>query len=133
MAGMVERQYPIGQRAELSGHFAEPVVLEAVPPIGGACECRVRLQDGTPDEAIRTREEVVALMQRRVEGAPRLLPGEVLLLTATSHHGDDDRSAHFIRLIEPGHYPRTVRAKTPVGFAAIYFGWDLIACERFDS
>ncbi len=75
-AEMVEKQYPVGQRAQLSRHFAEQVVLEAVRLIGPAYECRVQLQDGTPDEAIRTLEEVVGLMQARVEGAPRIQLGD---------------------------------------------------------
>jgi hypothetical protein len=44
--------FPIGQRVKLPGHFPEPVVLEAVRPIGAGYECRVRLPDGSPDEAI---------------------------------------------------------------------------------
>jgi len=75
-AEMVEKQYPVGQRAQLPRHFAEQVVLEAVRLIGAAYECRVQLQDGTPDEAIRTLEEVVGLMQTRVEGAPRIQLGD---------------------------------------------------------
>ena len=50
---MKENEFPIGQRVTLPGHFPEPVILEAVRPIGGGYECRVRLPDGTPDEAIR--------------------------------------------------------------------------------
>jgi superfamily II DNA or RNA helicase len=49
--------YPIGQRIELPGHFPGPVVLESVRPIGSGFECRVRLPDGTPDEAILSKEE----------------------------------------------------------------------------
>jgi hypothetical protein len=41
----------------LPGHFPEPVVLEAVRPIGAGYECRVRLPDGSPDEAILSAEE----------------------------------------------------------------------------
>jgi hypothetical protein len=33
----------------------------------------------------------------------------VLLLTATPHHGDDDRFAHFIRLIDPDIFPEPHR------------------------
>jgi len=52
-----KREYPIGQRIELPGHFPRPVVLESVRPIGSGFECRVRLPDGTPDEAILSKEE----------------------------------------------------------------------------
>jgi len=48
---------PVGQRILLPGHFAEPVVLESVRPLGDGFECRVRLADGTPDEAVISREE----------------------------------------------------------------------------
>jgi hypothetical protein len=36
--------FPIGQRVTLPGHFPEPVVLEAVRPIGAGYECRVHLR-----------------------------------------------------------------------------------------
>src|SRR5207302_3006072 len=44
---MAETQFPIGQRITLPGHFAEPVALESVRPLGDGCECRVRLPDST--------------------------------------------------------------------------------------
>jgi len=50
---MNEKQdFPIGQRINVPGHFPEPVVLESIRSIGAGYECRVRLADGTPDEAI---------------------------------------------------------------------------------
>jgi len=49
--------FPIGQRISLPGHFPEPVTLESVRSIGTGYECRVRLADGTPDEAILSMEE----------------------------------------------------------------------------
>ena len=49
---MREGEFPSGQRISLPGHFPEPVVLESVRSIGAGYECRVRLADGTPDEAI---------------------------------------------------------------------------------
>ena len=49
---MAEPVFPIGRRINLPGHFAEPVVLESIRAIGDGFECRVRLSDGTPDEAI---------------------------------------------------------------------------------
>src|SRR4030043_2282804 len=50
-------KFPIGQRIEMPGHFPDPVVLESVRPIGSGFGCRVRLPDGTPDEAILSKEE----------------------------------------------------------------------------
>ena len=55
---------PVGRRVALPGHFDGPVVLEAVRPLGadgaGGCECRVRLPDGTLDEAVLSAEEAAA-------------------------------------------------------------------------
>ena len=47
-----ENKFPLGQRITLLGHFLEPVTLEAIRFIGSGYECRVRLSDGSPDEAI---------------------------------------------------------------------------------
>ncbi len=47
-----ERSFPIGHRIRLPGHFPEPVLLESIRSIGTGYECRVRLANGTPDEAI---------------------------------------------------------------------------------
>lgn len=54
---MTQHDFPIGQRISLPGHFPEPVVLEAVRTLGNGYECRVRLADGSPDEAILSAEE----------------------------------------------------------------------------
>ncbi len=48
---------PIGQQVSLPGHFDIPVILEAARPLGKGFECRVRLPDGTLDEAIISTEE----------------------------------------------------------------------------
>lgn len=61
-ASSSESQFPLGQRVSLPGHFLEPVTLEAVRSIGSGYECRVRLADGTPDEAIISLEEAAALI-----------------------------------------------------------------------
>jgi len=53
---------PIGQQVSLPGHFDLPVVLEAARPLGKGYECRVRLADGTLEEAVITPEEATALM-----------------------------------------------------------------------
>ena len=39
----------------------------------------------------------------------------VLLLTATPHHGDDDRFAHFIRLLDPDLFPEPHRLADKAG------------------
>jgi superfamily II DNA or RNA helicase len=68
------REYPIGQRIRLLGHFSDPVVLEAVRPLGGGFECRVRLPDGTPDEAILSAEEAEAAFGEAPRVASRAVP-----------------------------------------------------------
>lgn len=71
---MSENKFPIGQRVNLPGHFPEPVILEAVRPIGAGYECRVRLPDGTPDEAILSPTEAEALIGQRLETATKIQP-----------------------------------------------------------
>jgi hypothetical protein len=46
---------PIGQRITLPGHFDVPVTLEDARPVGTGYECRVRLPDGSLDEAVPIR------------------------------------------------------------------------------
>jgi len=53
---------PIGQQVSLPGHFDVPVVLEAARPLGKGFECRVRLHDGTLDEAVISEQEAAALV-----------------------------------------------------------------------
>jgi superfamily II DNA or RNA helicase len=80
-------QFPIGQRVNLPGHFPEPVVLEGVRPIGSGYECRVRLLDGTPDEAILSRDEVAALFGQQVSAPAQVQPADaekVRLLVVSS-------------------------------------------------
>lgn len=55
-------RFPVGQRVTLLGHFLEPVTLEGIRFIGSGYECRVRLADGTPDEAILSLDEAAALV-----------------------------------------------------------------------
>ena len=69
-------RFPIGQRITLPGHFLEPVTLEGIRFIGSGYECRVRLADGTPDEAILSLEEGAALAGQAV-------------VTPTAIHPDD--------------------------------------------
>ncbi|HVB55239.1 MAG TPA: helicase-related protein [Candidatus Acidoferrales bacterium] len=61
-----DNKFPLGQRIALPGHFLEPVTLEAIRFIGSGYECRVRLSDGTPDEAILSLEEAAALADQVV-------------------------------------------------------------------
>jgi superfamily II DNA or RNA helicase len=64
---MAEAQFPIGRRIDLPGHFAEPVVLESVRALGDGYECRVRLANGTPDEAILSPDEAAVVFGRHAE------------------------------------------------------------------
>jgi superfamily II DNA or RNA helicase len=74
-----DTQFPIGQRVTLPGHFLEPVTLEAIRFIGSGYECRVRLSDGTPDEAILSLEEATALA------------GQVVSTQAVIHPADAEK------------------------------------------
>ncbi|MBE7558158.1 DEAD/DEAH box helicase family protein [bacterium] len=75
---MVESKddFPIGQRVTLPGHFPEPVVLESVRPIGATFECRVRLQDGTPEETILSKAEAEVLIGSSEHAAARVVPAD---------------------------------------------------------
>src|SRR5688572_31344873 len=57
---------PIGQQVSLPGHFNVPVVLEAARPLAKGFECRVRLPDGTLEEAVISPDEAATLS----DGAP---------------------------------------------------------------
>jgi len=61
---------PIGQRVSLPGHFDVPVVLEDARALGddgsGGYECRVRLPDGSLDEAVISAAEEQALLTTSV-------------------------------------------------------------------
>src|ERR1700688_77127 len=56
-----DNKFPLGQRIALPGHFLGPVTLEGIRFIGSGYECRVRLGDGTPDEAILSLAEATEL------------------------------------------------------------------------
>jgi superfamily II DNA or RNA helicase len=84
---MPEQPFPIGRRIHLPGHFAEPVVLESVRSLGEGFECRVRLSDGTPDEAILSREEAAGVFGQQTEAptsVPPVDPESVRLLVESS-------------------------------------------------
>lgn len=69
---------PIGARISLPGHFDVPVVLEGARPLGqnGAAgyECRVRLPDGTLDEAVISAAEAAALAGTGQAAQPSVSP-----------------------------------------------------------
>ena len=84
---MTDTQFPIGRRITLDGHFAEPEVLESVRVLGGGFECRVRLLDGTPDEAILSKEEAAVLFDQQVEAPACVHPADaesILLLVESA-------------------------------------------------
>src|SRR5437879_3567571 len=71
---MPDQQFPIGRRIDLPGHFAEPVVLESVRALGDGFECRVRLSDGTPDEAILSPDEAATIFGQQAEPPTSIKP-----------------------------------------------------------
>jgi superfamily II DNA or RNA helicase len=66
------------------------------------CSAYTKRAAGRGDEAEKT---------KRYQLAERLTADadHTLLLTATPHHGDDDRFAHFVRLIDPDLFPEPHR------------------------
>jgi hypothetical protein len=103
----------IGQRTLLPGHFDVPVVLEDARPLGpddsAVYECRVRLPDGSLEEAVISAEEVATTKRYGLASRLTSQADHVLLLTATPHHGDEDEFAHFLRLIDPDLFPEPHR------------------------
>jgi hypothetical protein len=59
--GGTKAQLPIGRQVSLPGHFDLPVTLESARPLGKGFECRVRLHDGTLDEAVISEQEAAVL------------------------------------------------------------------------
>jgi len=66
------------------------------------CSARTKSSVGRSDEVDKTRRYQLA------EGLAAR-SDNLLLLTATPHHGDDDRFAHFVRLIDPDLFPEPHR------------------------
>jgi len=68
----------IGQRIFLPGPFDVPVVLEDARPLGSddsaGYECRVRLPDGSLEEAVISAEEVVAVLGKEPDEAKAETP-----------------------------------------------------------
>src|ERR1043166_6312893 len=52
---------PIGQQVSLPGHFDVRVKLEAARPLAKGFECRVRMPDGSIEEAVISADEAAAL------------------------------------------------------------------------
>ncbi len=69
---------PIGQRISLPGHFDVPVLLEDARPLGAdganGYECRVRLPDGSLDEAVISVAEAAALTQAAYKPSATVRP-----------------------------------------------------------
>jgi superfamily II DNA or RNA helicase len=80
----------IGQRIFLPGHFDVPVVLEDARPLGSddsaGYECRVRLPDGSLEEAVISAEEVADVLGKRPDEVKAETPvdAEKLRLTIES-------------------------------------------------
>src|SRR5712691_11085462 len=70
---------PIGQRVSLPGHFDVPVILEDARALGSdgsaGYECRVRLPDGSLDEAVISAADAQALLT--MSTVPQVLTGPV--------------------------------------------------------
>jgi hypothetical protein len=67
-------KFPVGQRVSLPGHFLAFVTLEGIRFIGSGYECRVRLPDGSPDEAILSLEEGAALAGQTIVSPTAIQP-----------------------------------------------------------
>jgi superfamily II DNA or RNA helicase len=66
------------------------------------CSAYTKKSTTRGDEAEKTKRYILA--EKLAAGTDHLL-----LLTATPHHGDDDRFAHFIRLLDPDVFPEPHR------------------------
>ena len=68
----------IGHQITLPGHFDAPVVLEDARPLGpddsAGYECRVRLPDGTLEEAVISGDEAALILGRELTEAESQLP-----------------------------------------------------------
>lgn len=72
------------------------------------CSAYTKRSSGRGDEVEKT---------RRYQLAERLATttDHLLLLTATPHHGDDDRFGHFVRLLDPDLFPEPHKLGTAAG------------------
>ena len=78
----------VGTQVSLKGHFDVPVRLEDARPLGlngsAGFECRVRLPDGTLEEAIISPEEAAAILGVKETPAPRPVDADRLRLLVES-------------------------------------------------
>lgn len=102
-------QFPVGQRLTPSGHFAQPVVLEAARPVGEGYECHVRLPDGTHNETILSADEALLLfgqpLKPRYVGQP-VEPEKLRLLTRSAVDSANRRAQRQTRRPENPRYVR---------------------------
>ena len=73
------------------------------------CSAYTKSSTGRGDEVAKTKRYQLA---EHLTAQPA---GHVVLLTATPHHGDDDRFAHFIRLLDPDLFPEAHRVGDKAG------------------
>ena len=71
-----EQRFPLGQKVQLPGHFAGPVTLESVRALGHGYECRVRLADGSPDEAILSHDEAETVLGNQLQAPAVIVPAD---------------------------------------------------------
>ena len=71
---MDEQRFPIGHKIQIPGHFAGPVTLESVRALGHGYECRVRLADGSPDEAILSHDEAETVLGHQLQAPAVIVP-----------------------------------------------------------
>jgi hypothetical protein len=62
-------ELPIGQQVLLPGHFDGPVILEDARRLASGFECRVRLVDGSLEEAALSEAEIAAIGHASTEPA----------------------------------------------------------------
>lgn len=78
----------LGKQVTLTGHFEEPVILESVRPLGSegsaGYECRVRLPDGTLEEAVISPDEAAELFDTEEYPTPNSVDAERLRLLIES-------------------------------------------------
>ena len=71
-----EGKFPLGQRIHLPSHFLEPVTLEGIRFISSGYEHRVRLSDGTSDEAVLSLDEAAALVGQVLDAQTLVQPSD---------------------------------------------------------
>jgi hypothetical protein len=91
----VELSTQIGKRITLAGHFDRPVTLEGVRALGAdgssGYECRVRLPDGTLDEAVISPSEAAEILATKPQSSKIYEPANAerlrLLIESTRFRG----------------------------------------------